>query len=125
MGVAIATVGAVISVLGVTGLVAPSGMSRALDGFKSSPGKIYGWAGVRILMGAILILGASETAFPTLIRFIGAVLVLKAALVPLLGLDRVRSILEWFQDRPPLLIRFLFLLVASFGAFLIWAVLQP
>ena len=125
MGVAIATIGAVIGVLGVAGLAAPSGMSRAIDGFKSSPGKIYGWAGMRVLMGVILILGASGTAFPTLIRFIGAVLVLKAALVPLLGLDRARSILGWFQARPPLLIRFLFLLVASFGAFLIWAALQP
>ena len=125
MGVAIATVGAIIGVLGVAGFAAPSAMSRSLDGFKSSPGKIYGWAGVRVLMGVFLILGASGTAFPTLIRFIGAVLVLKAALVPLLGLDQVRSILEWFQARPPLLIRFLFLLVASFGAFLVWAVLQP
>jgi hypothetical protein len=125
MGVAIAAIGAVISVLGIAGLAAPTRMSRALDGFKSSPGKIYGWAGVRVLMGLILILGASGTAFPTLIRFIGAVLVLKAALVPLLGLDRVRALLEWFQTRTPLLIRFLFFLVASFGAFLVWAALQP
>jgi hypothetical protein len=125
MGVAIAAIGAVISVLGIAGLAAPTRMSRALDGFKSSPGKIYGWAGVRVLMGLILILGASGTAFPTLIRFIGAVLVLKAALVPLLGLDRAPALLEWFQTRPPLLIRFLFFLVASFGAFLVWAALQP
>ena len=120
-----ATVGAVVGILGLVGLVAPSAVSSGLDGFKSSPSKIYGWAGVRVLMGVILMLGASGTAFPTLIRFIGAALVLKAALVPLLGLDRVRSILDWFQARPPLLIRFLFLLVVSFGAFLIWAVLQP
>ncbi len=125
MRVAIAIVGAVIGVLGVMGFAAPSGMSRTLDGFKSSPIKIYGWAGVRVLMGVILILGASGTAFPRLIRVIGAVLVLKAALVPLLGFEQVRSILGWFQARPPLLIRLLFLLVASFGAFLVWAALEP
>lgn len=125
MGVAIATVGAVIGVLGVVGFAAPRAVSRSLDGFKSSPSKIYGWAGVRVLMGVILILGASGTASPTLIRFIGAVLVLKAALVPLLGIDRVRSILGWLQARPPLMLRFLFLLVASFGAFLVRAALQP
>lgn len=123
---AIATVGAVFGVLGVAGLVAPTQMSRAInDGFRTSPIKIDGWAGIRVLLGAILILGASDTVFPTLIRFIGAALVLKAALVPVLGLDRVRSLLGWFQDRPPLLIRFLFLLVATFGAFLVWAALQP
>lgn len=125
MGVATAAVGAVFSVLGFAGLAAPNWMSKSLDRFKSSPRKIYGWAGVRVLMGLILMIGASDTAFPTLIRFVGAVVVFKAALVPFLGLDQVRSIIDWFQDRPPLLIRFLFLLVVSFGAFLVWAGLQP
>ncbi|MDH3729275.1 MAG: hypothetical protein OER77_17220 [Myxococcales bacterium] len=125
MQMAIAGVGAVICVLGVAGLAAPTRISKGLDGFKSSPIKIYGWAAVRVLMGVVLILGASDTAFPTLIRFIGAVLVLKAGLVPLMGLDRARSILEWLQARPPHLIRLLFLPVAAFGAFLVWAALQP
>ena len=103
---------------------APGAIFEAIDSFKPSPSKIYGWAAVRVLMGGVLILGAAETAFPVLIRFIGAALVLKAALVPLLGLNQVRSILEWFQDRPPLLVRFLCLLVAAFGAFLVWGLLN-
>jgi hypothetical protein len=124
MGVAITTIGAAIGVAGVAGLAAPSAIFRAIDNFKSSPGKIYGAAGVRGVVGAILILGASGTAFPMLIRFIGAVFVFQATLVPLLGLDRVRSLLDWFQARPPLVVRFLFLMVVAFGAFLVWAVLQ-
>lgn len=125
MPVVIATVGAVISALGVAGFAAPRRIVRGLEGFKSSPRKIYGWAAVRVLAGVVLILGAPETAFPMLIRIIGAALVLKAALVPLLGLDRVRSLLEWLQARPPILIRCLFLLVVVFGAFLVWAALWP
>ncbi len=125
MGVAIAIIGAVFSLLGVAGLVAPTRMAVAInDGFATSPVKIYGWAGIRILLGTILILGASGTAFPTLIRFIGVMLILKAALVPVLGLDRVRSLLSWLQDCPPLLMRSLYLLVVLFGAFLVWATLQ-
>lgn len=125
MGIAIAMIGAVIGVAGVAGLVAPRAIFRAIDNVKSSPGKIYGSAGGRAVVGVILIVGASSTAFPTVIRFIGAVFVLQAALVPLLGLETVRSLLDWFQARPPLVVSFLFLLVVSFGAFLVWAALQP
>ena len=124
MEVAIASVGAVICALGVAGLAVPTRITKGLDGFKASPTKIYGWAAVRVLMGVVLILGASSTAFPTLIRLIGAVLVLKAALVPLMGLERARSILGWLQARPVPLLRLLFLPVAAFGAFLVWAALQ-
>ena len=91
MRIAIATVGAIISLLGIAGLAAPRGMTRALDGFKSSPRQIYGWAAVRVGMGLILILGASSTAFPDLILFVGVVFVFKALLVPFLGLDQVHS----------------------------------
>jgi len=125
MGDAIATIGAVIGVAGIAGLATPRAVFGAIDNFKASPSKIYGAAGVRAVVGVILILGASATAVPTLIRFIGAVFVLQAALVPLLGIDRIRSLFDWFQARPPLVVRFLFLLVAAFGAFLLWAVLQP
>ena len=125
MEVAIASVGAVICGLGVAGLAVPTRISKGLDDFKSSPTRIYGWAAVRVLMGMVLILGASSTVFPTLIRLIGAVLVLKAALVPVMGLDRARTILGWLQARPVPLLRLLFLPVAAFGAFLVWAALQP
>ena len=125
MGVAIAIIGVVFGLLGLAGLVAPTRMALAInDGFKTSSVKIYGSAGIRALFGAILILGASDTAFPALIRFIGVVLILQAALVPVLGIDRVRSLLSWFLDRPTLLMRFLYLLVVLFGAFLVWAALQ-
>lgn len=124
MGVAIASIGALIGAIGLAGLAAPTAIVSSIDDFKSSPKKIYGWATIRALMGLVLMVGASETALPTLIRFAGAVLVLKAALVPLLGLERVISLLDWFQARPPLLVRILFVPVASFGAFLMWAALS-
>ena len=123
MGVAIAVVGAVFGMVGVVGVVAPGAATGSLDAFKASPAKIYGWASFRVLIGVGLMAGASSTAYPSLIRLVGAVLVLKAALVPLLGLDRVRSILDWLQARPPYVVRSLFLLVALFGAGLVWAVL--
>lgn len=123
MGIAIATIGAVFGAVGVAGFAAPGAMAGAIDGFRSSPVRIYGWAGVRVIIGMVLALGAPATASPTLIRVIGAVVVVKAALVPVLGLDRVRSLLGWFQARSPVLVRFLFLLVASFGGFLVWAAL--
>jgi len=125
MGAAVAVIGAVFGAVGIAGLAAPSVIFAAIDGFKPSPVKIYGWAAIRVLLGAVLILGAPDTAFPTLIRFIGAALILKATLVPLLGLDQVRSILDWFQGRSPLVVRFLCLLLTFFGAFLVWAVLSP
>jgi hypothetical protein len=126
MGGAVAAIGVVIGVVGAIGVVSPTILlSPAIDGLKSSPRRIYGLAVVRLVIGVILVVAASSTAFPTLVMFIGAVFILRAAMIPLLGLDRTRSLIEWLQGRSSLVTRLLFLAgVVPLGVFLVWAAIK-
>ena len=124
MGVAIAVIGVVIGIMGAGGVASPRMLSKSLDGLKSSPRKIYGLAVARLVIGVVLSVGASSTAFPTLVLFIGAAFILRAAMIPLLGLDRTRSLIEWLQGRSSLFMRVAFLATATFGVFLAWAAVK-
>lgn len=126
MGTAVAAIGVLIGVIGVIGVVSPGILlSPAVDGLKSSPRRIYGLAAVRLIMGVILVVAASSTAFPTFVLIIGAVFILRAAMIPLLGLDRVRSLIEWLQGRSSLVMRLLFLAgVVPLGVFLVLAAIE-
>jgi hypothetical protein len=126
MGGAVAAIGVVIGVVGAIGVVSPTILlSPALDGLKWSPRRIYGLAVARLVIGVILVVAASSTAFPTLVMFIGAVFILRAAMIPLLGLDRTRSLIEWLQGRSSLVTRLLFLAgVVPLGLFLVWAAIK-
>ena len=121
MGGAVAAIGVVIGVVCACVVVSPTILSKPLDGLKSSPRRIYGLAVARLVFGVILVVGASSTAFPTLVLFIGAVWILRAAMIPLLGLDRTRSLIEWLQGRSSLFVRLVFLAGAALGVFLVWA----
>jgi hypothetical protein len=122
MGTAVAAIGVLIGVIGVIGVVSPGILlSTAVDGLRSSPRRIYGLAAVRLIMGV----AASSTAFPTFVLIIGAVFILRAAMIPLLGLDRVRSLIEWLQGRSSLVMRLLFLAgVVPLGVFLVLAAIE-
>ncbi len=121
MGGAVAAIGVVIAVMSAIVVVSPTMLSRPLDELKSSPRRIYGLAVARLVIGVILVVGASSTAVPTLVLFIGAVFILRAVMIPLLGLDRTRSLIEWLQGRSSLFVRFVFLAGAALGVFLMWA----
>ena len=85
MGAAIAAIGVTIGIVGIVGIASPKSLLTALDQLKSSPRKIYGLAVARLLIGVILVAGASSTASPTAVLFIGAAFILRAAMIPLLG----------------------------------------
>jgi len=126
MSGAVAAIGVVIGMVGAIGVVSPGILlSPALDGLKSAPRRIYGLAVARLVIGVILVVAASSTGFPTLVMLIGAVFILRAALIPMLGLDRTRALIEWLQGRSLLVTRLLFLAgVVPLGVFLVWAAIK-
>ena len=120
MGMAVAAIGVVIALGCAIGIARPSSLSKTIQSIMSSPRKIYGLAVARLAIGVVLMFGASSTAFPELVLFFGAVSILKGVMIPLLGLDQVRSLWAWWQARSPLLMRMAYLVGAALGAFLVW-----
>ncbi|MEO8050752.1 MAG: hypothetical protein ABI833_10085 [Acidobacteriota bacterium] len=82
-------------VVGIVGLVSPdSGMTlRRL--YFATPGRFYVAGAIRVAMGLVLILAASNSRWPTALRALGTVMCLQTLAANLFGLERARAIMEY------------------------------
>ena len=54
---------------------------------------------IRAVLGLGLLAAASDSRAPTLLKFIGLLILIFAIVVPILGLDRHRRMIEWWLAR--------------------------
>ncbi len=121
MTLLVALIGALIALLGATGLVRPSTLLGMLDSVWRTRRGLYGVVAVRLCFGVILVVAAPECRYPTAVRVLGVISIVAAMLVPVLGLERVRALVDWWAARPPLLIRSWACAAIALGGFLIHA----
>ena len=81
-------------VVSTAGIVSPDSM-MTLRRMYYTPGGLYAAGAVRLAMGLVLILAASNSRWPRTLRALGAVMCLQALAANLLGLEHARAILEW------------------------------
>ena len=91
-----------IIVASIAGIVSPDTMMTLRRSYYT-PGGLYAAGAVRIAMGLVLILAASNSRWPMILRAFGALMCLQAITANLLGLERARAILEWEAIHPVLL----------------------
>ncbi len=91
-----------IIVASIAGIVSPDTMMTLRRSYYT-PGGLYVAGAVRIALGLVLILAASNSRWPIILRAFGAVMCLQAITANLLGLERARAILEWEGIHPVLL----------------------
>ena len=118
----IAIFGLIIFALSAWGFFAPKTLARiVLDQF-DRPWGLYLAVGVRLVLGALFIMVADETRFPAALRFFGYLMLIAAAMIPLIGRRRISRFMEWLQSKPPALMRIWLIFGVAFGAFLVYAV---
>ena len=122
MKMTIAIFGLIIIALSAWGLIEPKTLAKkVLDQF-NRPWGLYLAVGVRLVLGALFVMVADETRFPTAFRFLGYLMLIAAALIPLIGRQRINRLMEWLQSKPPALMRIWLIFGAAFGAFIVYAV---
>jgi hypothetical protein len=89
---------------GILGLIAPS---RAVDIARSfaTPAGLYFATAVRVLMGFALFLAAPASRTPELLRILGVLVVVAGITVPILGLERIVRLQDWWSSKGPALVR--------------------
>jgi hypothetical protein len=106
---------------GALGVLLPTGFLSLLRRFESSTG-LYVAAAFRIALGISLIYSAHTSHTPEVIRIVGIVILLAGLALPFIGVDRVRTVIEWLSSRGPLAVRIWAGVTLAFGLFLIYAV---
>ena len=81
--------------VGIAGIASPDGAMALRRLCYATPGLLYPAVAVRSAMGLGLILAASSSRWPRVLRALGAVVCLQGLSFTLLGLDHARAIMEW------------------------------
>jgi len=113
--------GVAVGLLGVGGVVRPTGLIRLVETMWQSPAGFRLAIALRLVLGVLLILAAPECRFPRVIRFLGVFSLVAGAAGAAIGPERLRSFVRWWTGLPTGFVRGWSLVAVAFGSFLAYA----
>jgi hypothetical protein len=111
-----------IAVFGAVGVVSPRRLFSILGNIQT-PAGLYFASAFRVVLGVLLFLLAPSSKAPDFIRIFGVVAVVAGVVTPLVGLERVGRIMEWWTAKPDAVLRLWAAFALSLGLSLVWALL--
>ena len=118
------TFGIMIATAGVVLLIAPALLWNFLEQNKGKPWILALAIGVRIILGLLLILSASESRFPLVIQVLGWVAIAAAVILAMMGKTRFEKLMEWVLRSVKPFARIGGLVAIAFGYFIAYAFLS-
>lgn len=118
--IVLASSGAIV-LLGVIGLVSPSGLlgiGRSLQ----SPEALYAVAFIRVIFGALLFWIAPASRLPRTLRAIGVIIFAAGIFTPIVGVERAQAMLTWWSAQGSVFMRAWACIAIAFGIFIIYSV---
>ncbi len=120
MDIAIKSLGILIALMGVAYLLRPEIIKRLMNFFKKGR-RIYLPGLLRFALAIVFFLGARECRYFWVIFASGIIFLTGGLLIFTLGPERIRRILDWYQEQPMLIFRVIALIVLAFGAVIIYS----
>lgn len=114
MAIVVVLVGALIALLGLAVIIAPSTLKKALWALIESD-RFYLVAIARVVLGVLFLLAAGQSNSPIFVTVVGVVMILAGVLIPVLGKTRVRAFAEWWLKRGDGMLRIWGVLALLFG----------
>lgn len=114
------TFAVLVLVAGTVGAANPRIILGATDFLKSRAG-LWVAAAVRVVAGTLWLLVAAGSRLPRVMYVLGAIALLSGIALPVLGLDRLRALVEWWERQPPAVVRASCGVAALAGALLTYA----
>lgn len=115
--------GAVIALASLYGMIAPRRLTRFVSTFLDKSWAMVFAVGVRLVLGAVLILAAPATKFPLAFQILGGLALLAAVLIPFVGRARLAKLIGWFESLSPAVVSMWCVFGVGFGGFLIYGAL--
>jgi len=118
MDTVIKIIGIVIALAGIVYLLRPDVMKWLMEFFKQGK-RIYFAALLRFALAVVFLAAARECKYPWVIFAFGILFLLGGLLIFILGPEKIRRILEWYQEQGLLLLRVIALIALAIGAIII------
>ncbi len=120
MIIVIKSLGIVIALIGVGYLLRPN-IIKWLMGFFKKGKRIYFAGLLRFALAVVFLVTARECRYPWVIFASGIIFLTGGLLIFLLGPEKIRRILDWYQEQPMLIFRVIAVIVLLFGAVIIFS----
>ncbi len=111
-------IGIVFVAIAIVYILKPDVMNRLFEFFKKG-NRLYLAAPIRLALGVVFLLGARECKQFWVILAIGILLLISGTLVLVLGPNKLRPMIEWFQKQSGVLHRAMALIVLAIGVVII------
>lgn len=113
-------IGTFITAMGIMILLNPKIAKRMMVFWRQGK-NIYAGGLIRILLGVIFLYYSPQARLPQLIFVLGVLALLGGLLIFILGLEKTKAILDWWDKKPEHFLRLLSLLVIAFGALILYS----
>ncbi len=112
--------GVLICLAGLVILIFPDQFRNAMNKWTGQPRFLFAVI-IRVLFGALLLSEAANLKFPLAMKVIGAISILAAVVLLLIGQQRMDRFIDWWMRMTDNVLRVWSVLAIAFGAFFIYA----
>jgi uncharacterized protein YjeT (DUF2065 family) len=116
--IVIKSLGMLFTLMGIAYLLRPD-IIKWLMGFFKKGKRIYFAGLIRLALAIVFFIAARECRYFWIIFASGIIFLTGGLLIFLLGPEKIRRILDWYQDQPALIFRIIALIVLAFGIIII------
>ena len=113
-------IGIVIVAFGIAYLLKPDIMQFLMEFFKEGK-RIYFVGLIRFVLAIVFLLAARECYITPVIALFGILFLISGLLIFALGLEKVKSIINWYQEQSILVLRLLALVTLAIGVVIIYS----
>ncbi len=120
MDIVIKSLGIVIALIGIVYLLRPDVMKWLMGFFKQGK-RIYFAGLIRFALAVVFLLGARECDISWVIAAFGILFIIGGLLIFILGPEKIKSIIDWWQKQSTSLFRVIALITLAVGAIIIYS----
>jgi hypothetical protein len=116
--IAIKSIGILISIMGIVYLLRPDIIKKLMVFFRQGK-RIYFSGVLRLALAVLFLVAARQCRYPWIIFAYGIIFLAGGLLIFLLGPEKIRKILDWYQEQSILIFRVIAVIVLVFGVIII------
>ncbi len=118
--IVIKSLGILFVLMGIAYLLRPD-IIKSLMGFFKKGKRIYFAGLIRFALAIVFFVAARECRYFWIILASGVIFLAGGLLIFMLGPEKIRRILDWYEEQPALIFRVIALIVLVFGAIVIFS----
>ena len=118
MNIVIRILGIVFVLMGIVYLLRPDVMKWLIEFFKQGK-RIYFAGLIRFALAVVFLVGARECKYFWVILAFGILFIIGGLVIFILGPQKLKTILDWYEKQPTVLLRVIAIIVLAVGALII------